>query len=72
MSEIAITESIDVLSPDPKRPGKYDRWITYTVDGSRTDLLIIPVEDATEAKILAAIKVKEADRAKLVGKKFTV
>jgi len=72
MATIKIMESVDVLSADPKRPGKYDRWITYTIDGTRTDLLIIPAEDVTEAKIREAIQKKEAERAKLVGKEFTI
>lgn len=72
MANIEIKESMDVLSVDPKRLGKYDRWLTYTVDGTRTDMVIIPAETATEAAIQAAIKAKEAERAKLVGKTFTI
>ena len=72
MAEIMITESIDVFASDPKRPGKYDRWVTYTVDGIRTGLAIVPAETATEVKIKEEINRKEIERAKLVGKKFTI
>lgn len=70
--EVKIMERTEVLSADPGRLGKYDIWITYQVDAVRTDMVIIPKEQVTEAKILEAIKAKEAERAKLVGKTFTI
>ena len=70
--EIKILERTEVLSADPTRLGKYDVWITYQADGTRTDMVIIPREQVTEAKIAEAVKAKEAERAKLVGKTFTI
>lgn len=72
MADAVITESVDVYSADPKRVGKYDRWITYTVDGIRTNMIIIPAETATQSSIKAEIIKREEERAKLVGQKFTI
>jgi hypothetical protein len=72
MPEIEITEVVEVYSADRARLGKKDVWITYTVDKVRPYMITLPAETATETTILAEIKKREAERAKLVGKKFTV
>lgn len=70
--EIQIMDAVQVYSGEPARLGKKDTWVTYVVDGKRSYILTLPSEDATEAKIMDAIKKAETDRAKVVGKKFTI
>jgi len=72
MPEIVIVDAVEVYSADRARLGKKDTWITYTVDGARTYMITLPAEIATEAVITAEIKKREAERAKLVGKKITL
>jgi hypothetical protein len=72
MASITIKERAEVVSLDPSRAGKYDLWITYQFDDGRTDMVIVPKETATEASIIAAVKVKEAERGKLVGKTLSL
>ena len=72
MSEIKITEAVEIPSPDPARLGKKDTWVTYTVDGVRSYSIIIPYELATEERIEQEIRKAELERAKLIGKTFEV
>jgi len=72
MAEIEITEAVEIFSADPARVGKKDTLITYTVDKTRTYMIVLPAEEATEAKIVEEIKKVERERAKLIGKKFTI
>ena len=70
--EIEIIEAIDVPSAALDRLGQLDKWITYRVAGTRVYSLTMPKEEATEEAIEQAIREAEADRAKLIGKKFEV
>jgi hypothetical protein len=70
---IEITERIEVFSPEPLRVGKKDLWVTYIdTDTKRVSMVTLPAEGATTADIQKAIKAQEAERAKLVGHKFTI
>ena len=72
MPDIEVTEAVEMFSADPARVGKKDTWVTYVVNGARTYSIIIPSEEATEARIEEEIGKAESERAKLIGKKFTV
>lgn len=68
--EIEIIEAMDVPSADPARLGQLDTWVTYRVAGARVYSLTVAKEEATEAEIESRIRAAEAERAKLIGKKF--
>lgn len=70
--EIEIIEAVDIFSTDPARVGQKDTMVTYTVDKRRTYMVILPAEEADEARIEAAIRQAEEARGKLIGKKFEV
>ena len=70
--EIEIIEAVDIFSTDPARIGKKDTLVTYTVNKTRTYMIVLPSEEATEELIMREITSKEKERAKLVGRKFTV
>lgn len=72
MSEVKIIEAVEIYSPDPARVGKKDTLVTYTVDKLHTYLITIPAEDATEDRIMEAIRKAEQARGKLIGKTFEV
>lgn len=70
--EVEIIEAVEIPSMEPGRVGKKDTWITYTVDQVKTYQLIIPSEEAKEAEIEKRIREAEKERAKLIGRKFTI
>lgn len=70
--QIKIIEAVDLFSADPERLGKKDRMITYTVDGARRYMIVIPAEEATEERIMEEIRTAEESRARLIGKEFEV
>jgi hypothetical protein len=72
MPEIEILDVVEIFSPQPGRIGKKDVMVTYTVGGVRRYVVTLPAEDASEAKIVEHIKKVEAERQKVVGKKFTI
>ncbi len=72
MSEITISDMHDVASPDPRRPGKLDKLITYTVDGARAYQTRMPKEEFTPEAAQKQITAEELERLKLVGKTFSV
>ena len=72
MPEIEIIEAVDMFSPEPARVGKKDTLVTYTVDKTRTYMITLPSEEATEDAILTKIKEAEEARGKIIGKKFEV
>ena len=70
--EIKIIDAVELPSPEPTRIGKKDTMITYTVDKVRTYLIMLPAEEATETRIMEAIRKVERERVKLIGKEFEV
>ena len=70
--EIEIIEAVDIFSTDPARIGKKDSLVTYTVNKVRTYMIVIPSEEATEARIEEEIRSAEEARGKIIGKKFEV
>jgi len=72
MAKITILERSEVLSSSPGRIGQYDVWVVYRSEDGRQEMVILPREGITEAKILEEIKRKEGERTKVVGKEFTI
>ena len=70
--EVEIVEAVEVYSVDPKRLGKKDTLVTYKREDGRTYFVTLPSEEATEVRIVQEIKKAEAERDKLIGKKFEV
>lgn len=72
MSEIEIIEAVDIFSAEPARIGKKDSLVTYTVDKTRTYMITLPAEEATEERITEEIRKAEEARGRIIGKKFEV
>jgi hypothetical protein len=70
--EAEIVSVLDIPSPDPTRLGKVDVMITYRVDPLHSFTLRIPKEDATPAKIKAAVQEDWNKRKEIIGAKFTL
>lgn len=69
---IKIVDVRDTPSPDPKRVGKLDRIVTYSVDAYRMYVCRLPLEDFTEDKLKAKIKKDMAERGTWIGKELTI
>jgi hypothetical protein len=70
--EIEIIATVDIPSTDPKRTGKIDVLVTYRIGAFQSGMVMVPKEEANEARIKAAIKADVEAKAKFVGMKFTV
>lgn len=72
MPAIKILDLREIPSADPKRIGKMDKVVSYQIDGKTTDLIVLPAETFTEDRLKAEIKAKSEERAKWVGKEFSM
>jgi len=70
--EAEVVSVLDIPSPDPTRLGKTDVMITYRVDPLHSFTIRMPKEEATAAKIKAAIQADWNTRKEIIGAKFTL
>lgn len=71
-NEVEITEAVEVFANEPSRAGKKDLWVTYKYPDGRLYMLTMPAENVTEAEIERRIKLAEAARQKMIGRKVTI
>lgn len=66
MARVEVLRQTEVPSIDPTRVNKRDLLVLYRVDGdpTKTDTVILPAEKAGPVDVAAAIKAKEAEKAK--------
>ncbi len=72
MPKVEILRRTEVPSIDPTRVNKRDVLILYRMDGrpETADSVILPAEAAGDAQVQAAVKAKEADKAKAPRQTF--
>jgi len=70
--EAEIVSVLDIPSPDATRLGKTDVMVTYRVDPLHSFTIRVPKEEATTAKIKAAVQADWNTRKELIGAKFTL
>jgi len=66
MARVDVLRRTEIPSIDPTRVNKRDLLVLYQLDGDPTkaDTVILPAEKAGDADVAAAIKAKEATKAK--------
>ena len=72
MAKIRIIDELDISSMTPGRFGKKDVMVRYVVDEQRTYDITLPQETFTSELAMKAIKEREVERAKLIGKTFEI
>ena len=72
MARVEVLRRTEVPSIDPTRVNKRDVLVLYRLDGDPTkaDTVILPAEKAGDPETLAAIKAKEAEKAKAPRQTF--
>jgi len=72
MAKVDILRRTEVPSIDPTRVNKRDLLVLYRLDGdpAKADTVILPAEAAGDVQVLAAIKAKEAEKAKAPRQTF--
>ena len=57
-------------SPDPKRPGKWDKIVIYELDNGTRDAVVIPEETFSDATLIAAVKADLQEKGQWLKKAF--
>ena len=57
-------------SPDPERPGKWDKIVIYELDNGTRDAVVIPEETFSDATLLAAVKADLQEKGQWLNKAF--
>ncbi len=69
---VKIIDARVLPSLDPARRGKADRWVSYSTDGGRTGLVVVPEESATEDTVRRAIEADVRKAEAMIGRTFTL